>query len=98
MDKPGDLAPSQPAAAGPKPARRGRPAHALRVFRLNDDHGQRRSTEETLSQRLFAIILAVHAAEANLGADPIRLAAILELIHAQSTASLEDLRRLGALR
>jgi hypothetical protein len=58
----------------------------------------RRQGEEKLSQRLYSIILAVHAAENSLLKDPARLSAILELIHNQSAASLEDLRRLGALR
>ena len=57
----------------------------------------RRVIEDILSQRLFAIILAVHAAENGLGGNRERVAAMLELIHNESVASLEDLRRLGAL-
>jgi signal transduction histidine kinase len=58
----------------------------------------RREGQDRLSQRLFSIILAVHAAENNVDKNPDLLPAILSLIHTQSAASLDDLRSLGALR
>jgi signal transduction histidine kinase len=68
------------------------------LIKLDDRERARRATEDSLSQRLFSIILAVHAAEASLDKDPDRLEATLELIRTQSAASLEDLRRLTGLR
>ncbi len=57
-----------------------------------------RATEEMLAQRLYSILLAAHAAEANLARRPDRLAATLELIRLRSIASLEDIRHLATLR
>lgn len=63
-----------------------------------DDRSRlRRQHQEELSQRLYSIILAVHAAENIVGDHPGLMSAILELIHTQSAASLEDVRRLRAL-
>ena len=57
----------------------------------------RRVGDDEIAQRLFSIILAVRAAENSLVKNPARLTAILELIHTQSAASLETLRRINAL-
>lgn len=84
----------------PKPARGryGTRGRKLKSGKHSEAMRLRRETEDVLSQRLFSIILAVHAAETSLIESPKRLSAILELIHTQSAASLEDIRRLGALR
>jgi hypothetical protein len=64
-----------------------------------DDHERlRRAGEEMISQHLYSIILAIHTAEASLVKNPGRLPAILGLIHTQSEACLDELRRLATLR
>jgi hypothetical protein len=70
----------------------GEPAKCDHLSRL------RREAEDQLSQRLFSIILAVHAAQNSADENPGLLPAILTLIKAESAASLEDVRHLAALR
>jgi hypothetical protein len=77
--------------------RRKREVQRLDPKAPDDPAASRRSAEEVISQRLYSIILAVHAAEQQLADDPVRLAAILALIRTQSVASLEELRRLSTL-
>jgi hypothetical protein len=57
------------------------------LIKFDDGERSRRATEDLLSQRLFSIVLAVHAAEVSLAENPARLGKILELIQVQSAAS-----------
>jgi hypothetical protein len=57
-----------------------------------------RTTEEVISQRIYSIVLAIHAAERSLTQNPSHLPKILDLIHTQAEACLEDIRRLASLR
>ena len=87
------------AFSGPQQDAQARQDHELsKLGEPNDRERLRRAAEESISQHLYSIILAIHTAETSLTKSPHRLPAILKLIHTQSEACVEELRHLSRFR